>query len=201
MTGSRKFMDAPLAPLAQMPSEPPGPGLETADAAQGWMQDALYRQLRGLARRELARIGHRRTLTPTALVNEAWLKLAENGTACASREHYLATMAKVMRHVLIDYAREQGAQRRGGDAVRVTFDGAALPDAVHGEALDLLAIDRALSSLARLDPRLEQVVELRFFAGLTIPEVANAVGVSEPTVKRELRTARAYIAAELGYGA
>jgi RNA polymerase sigma factor (TIGR02999 family) len=195
---------ASAPPTATIPP-PRGAGCltEQLNAAEGpQLHDELYRQLRGLARRELARIGPRRTLSPTALVNEAWLKLvaAENGDRFACREHFLATMAKVMRHVLIDYAREQGAQRRGGAAVRVTFDSAMVSDVVQGEALELLAIDRALTTLARLDARLERVVELRFFAGLTIPEIARTLGVSEPTIKRELRTARAFIAAELGYG-
>ncbi len=162
--------------------------------------DELYAQLHGLARRELARLGRRRTLNPTALVNEAWLKLASGQAQWASRAHFLSTMAKVMRHVLIDYAREQGAQRRGGDVLRVTFDGLALDDAAAGEAVELLAIDRALQALAALDPRLEQVIELRFFAGLTLPEIAEAMGLSEPTIKRDLRAARAFIAAELGQG-
>jgi len=102
-----------------------------------------------------------------------------------------------MRHVLIDYARERAAQRRGGGALQVTLDGLMLDDGASGEAAELLAIDRALCALAELDPRLEQVVELRFFAGLTLQEVAEAMGLSEPTVKRDLRAARAFIAAEL----
>ena len=158
---------------------------------------ALYSNLRSIAKRELRRIGGRRTLNPTALVNEAWLKLAHADGEWASREHFSATMATVMRHVLIDYAREQGAQRRGGDAVYITLDGVDVDDA-HNEAVDLLAIDLALKRLAELDARLEQVVELRFFAGMTVAEIAAVVGRSEPTVKRDLRSARAFIGAELG---
>jgi RNA polymerase sigma factor (TIGR02999 family) len=163
------------------------------------LDDALYEQLHALARRELRRLGPRRTLNPTALVNEAWLKLAAGSAQWQNRAHFLSTMAKVMRHVLIDYAREQGALRRGGDVLRVTFDGGALDDAAQGEAVELLAIDRALGELAKLDPRLEKVVELRFFAGLTLPEIAEALSLSEPTIKRDLRAARAFIAAELGH--
>jgi len=162
------------------------------------LDEALYAELHGLARRELRRLGQRRTLNATALVNEAWLKLAAGQSQWANRAHFVATMAKVMRHVLIDYAREQGAQRRGGDALRVTFEGLAVDDPAQGEAVELLAIDRALQGLAALDPRLEQVVELRFFAGLTVPEIAEAMALSEPTIKRDLRAARAFIAAELG---
>jgi RNA polymerase sigma factor (TIGR02999 family) len=162
------------------------------------IDEAVYADLRGLARRELAKLGRRRTLNPTALVNEAWLKLASSPGRWESRAHFLSAMAKVMRHVLIDYAREQGAQRRGGDVFKVTLDGLEIDDAAQGEAVELLAIDRALAQLAAMDPRLEQVVELRFFAGLTLPEIAAAMGLSEPTIKRDLRSARAFIASELG---
>jgi RNA polymerase sigma factor (TIGR02999 family) len=161
------------------------------------LHDALYQGLRSIAKRELRRVGGRRTLNPTALVNEAWLKLAHAQGEWENREHFTATMATVMRHVLIDYAREQSAQRRGGDAVHITLDGIDVDDA-RNEAVDLLAIDRALKRLAELDVRLEQVIELRFFAGMTVTEIAAVVGRSEPTVKRDLRTARAFIGAELG---
>ncbi|MGB0135571.1 ECF-type sigma factor [Dokdonella sp.] len=161
------------------------------------LEDGLYRALRQIAKRELGRVHGQRTLNPTALVNEAWLKLASAESEWSSRQHFTATMAKVMRHVLIDYARERGAQRRGGDAVYVTFDGIDVDDA-RGEAVDLLAIDQAIQRLGELDARLEQVIELRFFAGLTVPEIARTVGRSEPTIKRDLRTARAFIGAELG---
>jgi RNA polymerase sigma factor (TIGR02999 family) len=165
------------------------------------VDEATYAQLRGLARRELARLGRRPTLNPTALVNEAWLKLAAGAGQWQSRAHFLSAMARVMRHVLIDYAREHNAQRRGGEMLKVTLDGLQLDDAAQGEAVELLAIDRALRQLAELDPRLEQVVELRFFAGLTLPEIAAAMGLSEPTIKRDLRSARAFIASELGHDA
>ncbi|MEZ5463944.1 MAG: ECF-type sigma factor [Lysobacteraceae bacterium] len=156
----------------------------------------IYAQLRRMASRELGRVGGRRTLNPTALVNEAWLKLASGEARWENRQHFVATMARVMRHVLIDYARERGAQRRGGDAVHVTLEGVDIDD-LGSEAVDLLAIDRAVQRLGEMDARLEQVVELRFFAGLSLAEIAEVVGVSEPTVKRDLRSARAFIAAEL----
>lgn len=161
------------------------------------LPDALYAELRALARREVARLGGRRTLNATALVSEAWLKLAHADARWENRSHFVATMVRVMRSVLIDYAREQGAQRRGGDAVRVTLEGGGLDPGIDGEAMELLAIDRALSRLAEAEPRLERVVELRFFGGLSLCEIAAAVGVSEPTVKRDLRAARAFIASEL----
>ena len=162
------------------------------------MDQAVYAQLRELARRELRRLGGRRTLNPTALVNEAWLKLAGGHAPFQSRAHFLASMARVMRHVLIDYAREQGALRRGGDALRVTLDDREPDTGEPVEALEILAIHRAVEQLAGMDPRLERVVELRFFAGLTVAEIAAVIGCSEPTVKRDLRAARAFIAAQLG---
>lgn len=161
------------------------------------LDDAVYVQLRDLARRELRRLGGRRTLNPTALVNEAWLKLAAGHAPWQSRAHFLAATARVMRHVLIDYARAQGAVRRGGDALQVTLDLATPGADDPTEALELLGLHGALEALGRLDERLERVVELRFFAGLTIPELAALLGCSEPTVKRDLRAARAYIAAAM----
>jgi RNA polymerase sigma factor (TIGR02999 family) len=165
------------------------------------LDDAVYADLRDLARRELRRLGGRRTLNPTALVNEAWLKLAAGHAPWDSRAHFLSAMARVMRHVLIDYAREQGALRRGGEALRVTLDDSTPDMNEAADVLEVLAIHRALLELARLDPRLEQVIELRFFAGLTIPEIAEVMNCSEPTVKRDLRAARAYIAATMDTGA
>jgi RNA polymerase sigma factor (TIGR02999 family) len=162
------------------------------------MDEAVYAQLRELARRELRRLGGRRTLNPTALVSEAWLKVAGGHTPFESRAHFLASMARVMRHVLIDYAREQGALRRGGDALRVTLDEREPDLGAAVEALEILAIHRALEQLSNVDPRLEQVIELRFFAGMTVPEIAEVMARSEPTVKRDLRAARAFIAAQLG---
>lgn len=162
------------------------------------LDEGVYAQLRELARRELRRLGGRRTLNPTALVNEAWLKVASGHQPWQSRAHFLAAMAQVMRHVLIDHAREQGALRRGGDAVHVTLEHASQAESEAGEAIELLALDRALQRLAEKDPRLERAVELRFFAGLTIPEIAEVMACSEPTVKRDLRAARAYIAMAMG---
>lgn len=112
----------------------------------------------------------------------------------------MATMAKVMRHVLIDYARERGAMRHGGGQQQVTFEGMdASPEEIV-DVTDLIAIDEALRRLAAFDERLEQVFELRFYAGMTLDEVAETVGVSVPTVKRDLRAARAFIAASLPRG-
>lgn len=140
------------------------------------------------------------TLSPTALVNEAWLKLAASpGVAAASPLHFRRIAARAMRQVLVEAARRRGADKRGGPgAVFVTFDDAAAAHA--GAAADeheVLALDAALARLARLSPRQAQLVEGRFFGGLDVAEVAALLGVSEATALRDWRAARAWLAAEL----
>lgn len=160
--------------------------------------EALYATLRRIAQQQLARQRSVATLNATALVNEAWLKLAGSGANWQSREHYLATMARVMRHVLIDAIRERQAERRGGDWERVTLEAADGGGAAALQQVDLIAIDQALVRLRGLDARLEQVFELRFFGGCTIGETAASLGLSTATVERDLRAARAFVAAQLG---
>lgn len=160
----------------------------------------VYASLRRLAQSRLHAAQSHATLSASALVNEAWLKISQSEGHFASRRHFMATMAKVMRHVLIDYARERGAMRHGGGQQQVTFEGMdASPEEIV-DVTDLIAIDEALRRLAAFDERLEQVFELRFYAGMTLDEVAETVGVSVPTVKRDLRAARAFIAASLPRG-
>jgi len=159
----------------------------------------IYDDLLRIARSELNR--HRRgdTLDTRALVNEAYLKLFERtGLAYDSRKHFFATAAKAMRQVTIDYARMRLAERRGAGAEHVSLDtleGAPLP--VDAQAEQLVGMDRALDKLAALDARLVQVVELRFFAGLEVKDIAGMLGVSEPTIKRDTRAAKAFLAREL----
>lgn len=170
---------------------------ERLNAGDGDVPQALYAILRRVAQQQLARQRGVATLNATALVNEAWLKLAGSDSRWQSREHYLATMARVMRHVLIDAVRERQADRRGGDLERVTLEGV---DGQTDEALQqfgLIAIDQALTRLRAFDTRLEQVFELRFFGGCTIDETAAALGLSTATVERDLRAARAFVAAQL----
>jgi RNA polymerase sigma factor (TIGR02999 family) len=161
------------------------------------LPSALYGSLRRLAQHHLSRQRSAPTLNATALVNEAWLKLAAGDPQWQSRQHFLAAMARVMRHVLIDYARERQAERRGGDQQQITYEGLDLADDERFEVSDLVAIDQALQRLGEFDPRLVQVFELRFFAGLTIEETAAALALSTPTVKRDLRAARAFVTAQL----
>ena len=156
---------------------------------------ATYAELRRLA---LSVRGDdaRATINPTALVNEAWAKLAKSPeVANTSPLHFKRIAARAMRQVLIEGARKRAAEKRGSDAVMVTFDDAA--DQITSDATQLLALDQALQDLAQLSPRQAAVVENRFFGGLDIPETAQLLGISEATVLRDWRAARAWLAGEL----
>ncbi len=148
-----------------------------------------YAELRRIARRE-----HRRnpqlTLNTTAIVHEAWLKLRDRQGQWENREHYIGTAAMAMRQVLVDYARYRTAAKRDvGKEVRL-FEN---EEAAGGTSLELLQIDQALSSLETVDPRLAQLVALRFFAGLPLDEVAACLGISPRTAARDWNKARAYL--------
>lgn len=170
---------------------------EGLNAPRREVPSPLYASLRRLAQHQLSRQRGNPTLNATALVNEAWLKLASGDSQWQSREHFLAAMARVMRHVMIDYARERQAGRRGGDLQQITFEGLDRSDDEQLQLFDLIAIDQALERLSAFDARLEQVFELRFFGGCTIDETAAVLSLSSATVERNLRTARAFIAAQL----
>ncbi len=159
--------------------------------------NALYAELRAIAgvyfRDQSA--GH--TLQPTALVNEAVAKMIRSqDSTLESREHFVGIAAKAMRHILIDHARKKRADKRGGDAARVTLSGEMLADA--GAAFDALDVDEALRKLAAIDERQARVVELRFFAGLSYEQVGEIIGVSKRTVEVDWRLARAWLRRELG---
>lgn len=156
--------------------------------------EATYNQLRRIAAASF-RGGGPVSLQPTALVHEAWMKVARHQPELFSdRGHFLSVAARAMRQILIDHVRAKNAVKRGGDQVQVTLTGLS-SDA--GEVVDLLALDRALSALAELDPRRAQVVELKFFGGLTTEEIAAAVNASVATVERDWRGARAWLQAQL----
>jgi len=163
------------------------------------VSEETYQQLYAFARREVRRLGRNHTLNATALVNEAWIKLAHGEPGWNSREHFVATMARVMRHLLIDHLRRKKAIRHGGDAMRITITGLDESDGQATRVLDLLAVDVALRKLGELDRRLELIAELRFFGGLSVEESASALLVSTATIKRETRAARAFLALELGH--
>lgn len=157
----------------------------------------VYEELRRAAHRQLrGRRGH--TLCTTALVGEAWLKLAGAELALRDREHYLALATRAMRQVVVDQARRALADKRGGRQVRVTLEPGAARAQAQGE--DVLALDAALRRLAHVDERLAKVVEWRFFGGLTDAEMAALLGVTERTINRDWRKARAFLYDALGDG-
>ena len=156
--------------------------------------DELRRLARGYMRGE--RAGH--MLQTTALVHEAYLRLIDAGRVpMASRTSFFAAAARLMRQILVDFARARGYQKRGGGAHQVSLDEAMVIEQPLGE--DLIALDRALDELAEIDERKGRVVELRFFAGLTEGETAEALKVSPETVRRDWRLARSWLRRRLGW--
>ncbi|MEO1085619.1 MAG: sigma-70 family RNA polymerase sigma factor [Acidobacteriota bacterium] len=172
---------------------------------QGWQRgdsaarDALlplvYSELYRLARAQ-AGGDRQQTLQPTALVHETFLKLASGSLDFQDRVHFFAFSARVMRSVLVDHARAQQRQKRGGSFLRVSWD-KALKSSAAETPQQVLDLDEALQKLERIDPRKCRVIELRYFAGLEYEESAEFLGVSKTTVNRELRLARAWLQAEL----
>lgn len=157
---------------------------------------AVYDQLRGIARRELRRERTGHTLTPTALVHEAYLKLVKlDRVTWRSRAHFFGACAREMRRILISYARKRKADKRGGGADHVPLENAFV--AAQTRPAELLALDEALTRLAALDERQAQVVEYRFYAGMDVNETAEALGISPATVKRDWTAARAWLNREL----
>ena len=156
-----------------------------------------YEELRRLAS-AVKRSDPRATLTPTTLVNEAWVKLAKSPRfAATSKLHFKRIAARAMRQVLIEAARRRQAGKRGPEARFVTFDESLDVAGEPSTGDDLLALDRALTELARLNPRQATLVESRFFGGLDVGELSDLLDVSEATVLRDWRAARAWLAAEL----
>lgn len=157
----------------------------------------VYDELRRIAHQRLGRERSDHTLGTTALVNEAYLKLVDQTRAqWADRAHFFAVAARVMRRILVDYARRHQAKKRGGEVEPVTFDDAAVANAtlVADERADtLLALNDALTQLAELDERLSRVVECRFFGGLTEEETAEALSVTARTVRRDWVKAKGWL--------
>lgn len=157
----------------------------------------VYKELHRLAERYMAdeRPGH--TLQTTALVNEAYLRLVDvRGVSWQNRAHFFAICARTMRRILIDFARSRQYQKRGGDVAALEIEDAL--EVVEQPAVNLVALDDALNDLAKLDPRKVQVVELRFFGGLSVEEAAEVLKVSPETVMRDWKFARVWLARELG---
>ena len=156
----------------------------------------VYEELRQLARQYLQRERPDHTLQATGLVHEAYLRLVDqNTTTWQNRAHFLGVAAQVMRRILVDYARTHRAEKRGGGWDKLAFDEALAPSAER--SLDLVALDDALKDLLALDPRQSQIVELRFFGGLTNEEIGEVLDVSPRTVKREWRMAKAWLRREI----
>jgi RNA polymerase sigma-70 factor (ECF subfamily) len=156
----------------------------------------VHEELRRIARRHMGRERPGHSLQPTALVNEAYLRLVDlQRVRWQDRAHFFAMSARLMRRVLVDVARAKAYQKRGGGAQRVTFVEELLPDAEPTP--DLIALDDALRVLAEQDSRKSQVVEMRFFGGLTVEETAEALGVSRDTVMRDWQFSKDWLRREL----
>ena len=149
----------------------------------------IYQELKAIAHRQLARRPSE-TVNTTALVHEAYLKLADHDT-WEDKIHLLAVAATAMRHILVDYARKQRAAKRGGQAHRTSLDASVLFK--EGTAVEMLDLDKALTQLSETDPRLNQVVELRVFGGLSEGETAEVLGLSARTVRRDWFKAKLYL--------
>ncbi len=159
----------------------------------------VHAQLRALARRYMAgeRRGH--TLQTNALVNEAYLRMIDmRRVEWRDRTHFFAIAARIMRRILVDMARAKRFQKRGGGLTRVALDEAVIPSS--SSAYDVIGLDRALETLATIDPRRGKVVELRIFGGLSVEETAAALSVSTDTVSRDWKLAKAWLARELAGG-
>jgi RNA polymerase sigma factor (TIGR02999 family) len=165
-------------------------------AAVERLMPLVYAELRRLARHYMRQERADHTLQPTALVNEAFLRLIDvNRIHWRSRAHFLAVAAQTMRRILVEFARHRDRQKRGGGAVHVPLDEAVAVPRQTEE--DLVALSDALTTMAAFDPRMSQVVELRFFGGLSVEETAEVLNVSPETVMRDWKTAKAWLLKEL----
>ncbi len=173
-------------------------GGEDADAAAAALLPLVYDQLRALAASHFSRqpVGH--TLQPTALVHEAYLKLAGGQNAqWESRAHFFAVAARAMRQILMNHARDKAAAKRGGGWQKITLDEAVTPPGSTSREIDLIALDDALEKLAGLSERQARIIELRYFGGLTIDETAHVLGLGTTTVEDDWHLAKAWLRREL----
>ena len=155
------------------------------------LMELVYDDLRGLAQSHLQATPSDHVLQPTALVHEVFLKLVGSNVDCRSRSHFFALGAKAMRYILVDYARESSAQKRGGDRQRVPLADDLVVSAKRDE--DVLALDEALKVLTEIDPERAEIVEMRFFGGMTIKEVAEAIGKSPRAVDKQWAATRLWL--------
>jgi RNA polymerase sigma factor (TIGR02999 family) len=175
----------------------PARGERSAEAERLFVM--VYDELRGIAARIMSRERAGHTLQPTALVNEAYLKLVDQESLrWNDRAHFLSIAARAMRQILVDHARRHGAEKRGGEWQRVTLDQEVAID--PGAEVELLDLHQALETLAGLDARAARVAELRLFGGLSVPEVAHVLGVSARTVDGDWAMARMWLSREMEGG-
>ena len=169
---------------------------EGNQAALDELYPLVYDELHRLARRYMSRERKGHTLQTTALINEAYVRLVDQrNVQWANRSHFFAISAQIMRRILIDHARRHSYAKRGGGARQVSLDETATM--VKGDFSEVLRLDEALKSLAQLDPRRSQVVELRYFGGLNNEEIAGVLKISENTVIRDWNMARAWLYRQL----
>ena len=169
---------------------------EGDEAALDELVPLVHSELHRIAKRCISRERVGQTLQATALVNEAYLRLVDvRRVNWQNRAHFLAMSARLMRRILVDAARSKRYQKRGGGAIKVTLDEALLPSAEKGQ--DLVALDDALAALANVDERKAQVIELRFFGGLSVEETATVLTVSVDTVMRDWKLAKVWLLREL----
>jgi RNA polymerase sigma-70 factor (ECF subfamily) len=169
------------------------------DSAAARLLPLVYDELHAVAASYFRRQPPDHTLQPTALVHEAYLRLVrQEDRAWESRAHFMAVASKAMRQILVNHAQRRAAAKRGGDRRRLTLQAELTP--APQQEVELMALDEALKKLAVLSERVGRVVELRFFGGLTVDEVAHVLGVSKRTVEGDWRTARAWLARELSTG-
>lgn len=171
-------------------------------AALDRLMPVLYAEMHQLARRRMKRERPGNSLQTTALINEAYLRLVNVGDVdWSDRAHFFAVSAQLMRRILVDAARTRSAAKRGGQARKIAHSSAVnfdkVADASSRRAQEVIAVDDALTALAQLDPRKAQVIELRFFGGLSVEETAEVLGVSPQTVMRDWKLARAWLTREL----
>jgi RNA polymerase sigma factor (TIGR02999 family) len=167
------------------------------DASREAIIERLYPELHSLAQSLMARERAGHTLQPTALVNEAWLRLVDVDLVnLQGRAHFFGIAARCMRQVLVDHARGKAAEKRGGGWERITLDAGIV--AGEDPAFELIALDQALTRFEALDARAARVAEMRLFAGMTVPEIAAELDVSPRTVDGDWATARMWISRELG---
>jgi RNA polymerase sigma factor (TIGR02999 family) len=160
------------------------------------LMTVIYPELRRIARRHLGRyqVGH--SLESGALANEAYLKLVRaGGIPCESRVHFLALCSQIIRRILVDHARNRAYAKRGGGVMQIPLDEGVVAD--RARQVDVLALDEALVSLFKFDPRKGRVVELRYFGGLSVAETAEVLGISPETAKRDWKMAKAWLFGEL----